>query len=211
MKALLALSFLKLFPLPAGEILTLDPNNSIPAAEINDKDDNDWNQQGVMVTNQPLDIAIQGQGFFWLIDGRDGSLKLTRYGAFAIDTHGNLVHKEHGDQVLKRIPGGVANISISEAETILDKKTGEKARLDTLEVTLEGHLIGHYRNGENRDIGTLAVLTFEHPRQLKRIGQDLFAATDAAGIASFDAKNYFYSGSLEGHDESIYDDMNLGK
>ena len=220
MKAVLAWSLLKLFPAPAGNHLSITPPESFTSTEQSEQntdldsalvEDETWLQQCFFVTEHLLDTAIDGEGFFWLIDGRDGALKLTRRGTFAVDAHGNLVHTEQGDQVLKRIPGGVSNISIADVDSIVDQKSGAPTRLDFLEITREGHLSGHYQNGDVRDIATLAVLTFEHPRRLRRLGQDLFAATDEAGIASYEGKNILYSGTLEGHAEAIYEEMNLGR
>lgn len=213
MNSLFAWSLLTLFPVPTAElVISVDPWDMISADEesSDDEDLNSWLQQGIRVTNQPLDVAIAGQGFFQLIDGASGTVKLTRDGRFSINAEGLLVHKVYGDQVLMRTASGVSSISMGDAEKIVDSNTGITAQLNSIEVTESGHLMAHYSNGEARDIAAFAIQTFEHPRALKRIGGHLFTATVEAGIARYDAANICFGGSLEELDERTYEVMNLG-
>ena len=59
---------------------------------------NDFSQGDLEKTDQPLDLAIQGQGFF-KVAGEKGFL-YTRQGNFKLDDQGNLVTAETGLQVV---------------------------------------------------------------------------------------------------------------
>jgi len=59
---------------------------------------NDFSQGDIEKTNQSLDLAIEGQGFFKVV-GEDGFL-YTRQGNFRLDNQGNLVTSETGLQVV---------------------------------------------------------------------------------------------------------------
>jgi flagellar hook protein FlgE len=58
--------------------------------------DNQMNAGSVQTTNNPLDCAIQGDGFFRVTDDPAGfaNMSYTRAGNFAVDANGNLVTQE---------------------------------------------------------------------------------------------------------------------
>jgi flagellar hook protein FlgE len=66
-------------------------------------------EQGVLQsTNRVLDLAIQGNGFFVVSDGR--RIAFTRDGSFDIDANGSLVHKGTGQRVVGWMPDASGNI-----------------------------------------------------------------------------------------------------
>lgn len=58
----------------------------------------DFSQGSMRQTSNPLDIAIQGEGFFAVLDAK-GDISYTRNGHFNLDSNGFLVTQQ-GDQVL---------------------------------------------------------------------------------------------------------------
>ena len=66
-------------------------------------------EQGTLqATNRMLDLAIQGNGFFVVSDGR--RIAFTRDGSFDIDANGSLVHKGTGQRVVGWMPDASGNI-----------------------------------------------------------------------------------------------------
>lgn len=63
----------------------------------------DFSQGGLKNTNNPLDVAIDGKGFFEV--ATPGGIRLTRHGSFSIDGNGQLVTKQ-GQPVLARANEG---------------------------------------------------------------------------------------------------------
>ena len=59
----------------------------------------DLTQGGLVATGNPLDLALNGQGFFVVQDG-DGQLRLTRDVRFTMDANGPLVMANNGMAVL---------------------------------------------------------------------------------------------------------------
>ena len=59
----------------------------------------DLTQGGLVATGNPLDLALNGQGFFVVQDG-DGQIRLTRDGRFTMDANGQLVMANNGMAVL---------------------------------------------------------------------------------------------------------------
>lgn len=67
--------------------------------------------------------------------------------------------------------------SLSQDGTMAGQLTG-------LTVSADGTMVGAYTNGESKDIGRVALATFEATNGLERIGNSLFRATPDAGQAA---------------------------
>ncbi len=115
-------------------------------------------------THNPLDLAIDGAGFFEL-QADDGKMVYTRDGQFRVDAEGNLasttgLHLSHGIQ----IPSGATDLRIA--------PSGEVSAL----------LAG---DTERSSVGTIELTTFAAPDALVSIGGNQFEATDAAGEPTY--------------------------
>jgi len=106
-------------------------------------------------TNSPLDVAIQGRGFF-KVQTPEGKTVFTRDGRFAIE-NGELVIKDIGKTGIK-IPDGVTGVTIEENGTVLGFKGKDKV-----------------------EIGKIKIYDFINPNCLKGIGKNAFEWTKEAG------------------------------
>jgi len=111
-------------------------------------------------TGNPLDLTIQGQGFFQVLLP-DGQTAYTRGGSFHTDAQGNLVTQE-GDPVQPSIaiPPGATSITVGSDGTV--------------SVTLPGQTAA-------QQIGSLQLALFNNPGGLNSTGGNLFLATTASG------------------------------
>ncbi len=99
-------------------------------------------QGALELTGRSTDLAIQGNGFFMLSNGRD--IQFTRDGAFALDAEGYLVHRGTGWKVLgwRADPGGLidTNRAIT-ASSVLQFPVGSQAVVrQTSKVIYTGNL-----------------------------------------------------------------------
>lgn len=134
----------------------------------------DFTPGAVETTNQELDVAIRGEGFFQLsIEGQDGVF-YTRAGNFQLNLDSELV-TPNGDRVLNA-SGGVIT---------LDLEAGEPVILPTGEIM---------QNGE--EASKLGVVTFENPQQLVKIGESMFRAPTGT-TAELDENPQLVQGALE--------------
>ncbi len=101
-----------------------------------------FTQGGLLTTNKPTDLAIQGEGFFVLSDGT--SEYYTRAGAFEVDAAGTLVDTATG----YRVQGAGGDIRIS--------PTATSAPAATTTATFSGNLDGTAEAGASY-AATLAV------------------------------------------------------
>jgi flagellar basal-body rod protein FlgG len=121
----------------------------------------DFNQ-----TNGPLDLAIQGAGFFQ-ISRPDGTIAYTRAGNFHPNNQGTLV-TANGDTVLPAItiPSNATNITISQYGIV--------------SATIPGQT-------NAAQLGTIQLATFANPGGLNSIGGNLLEQTAASGNPITDA------------------------
>jgi flagellar basal-body rod protein FlgG len=111
-------------------------------------------------TGNPLDMAIQGNGFFQ-VTLPSGETAYTRSGAFHLDDQGNVVTAQ-GDPLTPAItvPPGVTSITIGSDGTVSVTQPGQQAA---------------------QQVGNIQLALFPNPGGLNSIGQNLFLATTASG------------------------------
>lgn len=115
-------------------------------------------------TQNPLNIAVDGAGFFEL-EAADGRMVYTRDGQFRIDDEGYLVSIQ-GLRPSRpvQIPAGASEFRIA--------ANGDVSAL------LPG-------DTERSDLGSIELTTFPSPDALVALGENLFAAEEGAGTASY--------------------------
>lgn len=111
-------------------------------------------------TGNPLDLTIQGQGFFQVLLP-DGETAYTRAGSFHLDAQGNLVTQDGNPvQPAVTIPPGATSVTVAQDGTI--------------SVTLPGQTAA-------QQVGSLQLALFNNPGGLNSTGSNLFLATTASG------------------------------
>jgi len=111
-------------------------------------------------TGNPLDLAIQGGGFFQVLLP-SGEIAYTRAGNFAVDNVGNLVTQD-GNQIQPgiTIPADALTITVGSDGTVSVTEPGQQ---------------------QPAQVGTIQLATFQNPGGLNSIGNNLFTATAASG------------------------------
>ncbi|HEY8548660.1 MAG TPA: flagellar basal-body rod protein FlgG [Vicinamibacterales bacterium] len=127
-------------------------------------------------TNAPLDIAIQGQGFFQ-VTLPDGRTAYTRAGAFHMNAEGMLVTAEgYALEPQITIPPDATSISISKEGVVSVAIAGQTA---------------------TQEVGTLELATFQNPAGLQAIGGNFFTVTTASGEPTTGAPGTEGMGTLQ--------------
>src|SRR5579872_6245094 len=111
-------------------------------------------------TDNPLDVVIQGKGFFQ-VRRASGDLAYTRDGSFQLDRDGNLVTAT-GDPIEPQItiPAQAQAITIATDGTVSYTQPGQSA---------------------SQVAGQIQLANFTNPGGLNSLGNGLFAPTDASG------------------------------
>ncbi|MGC9313510.1 MAG: flagellar basal-body rod protein FlgF [Sediminispirochaetaceae bacterium] len=153
-----------------------------------------FNQGALKQSNNPFDLALDGEGFFSVETTRGE--RYSRNGSFHLSKEGVLVTKQ-GEPVL----GENGIIRIKKNNFVVDKKgnvyqnavfSGDPERLVSMEEN-------EWENLELVD--TLKVVDFERPRFLKKEGDSLWRTTEEAGDmqqAALGSETKVEQGFLEG-------------
>ncbi|MFA7240711.1 MAG: flagellar basal-body rod protein FlgG [Sulfuricellaceae bacterium] len=117
-------------------------------------------------TGNPLDVAINGKGFFQILMP-DGTTGYTRDGSFQLDNQGQLVT--------------ASGFTVQPALTIpADAQSVTIGRDGTVSITQPG-------NAAAQQIGSLQLANFINPAGLQSLGENLYAETAASGAPAANA------------------------
>lgn len=150
------------------------------------------NTQGAMqTTNNSLDIALDGEGFFQ-VQMPGGTLGYTRAGNFSRSAEGLLVTSE-GYQVMPGItvPEGATQITIGTDGTVSATIQGQTAPAE---------------------IGQIQIATFPNPAGLQSKGDNYLTETAASGavnmgVAGLEGRGQIRQGMLEGSNVNVVEEL----
>ena len=140
-----------------------------------------FTQGTAMTTNNPLDIAIMGDGFFQITKA-DGSNVFTRDGAFRLNGTGQIVTTDGLPMTPTiTIPNDATNVTIGTDGTVNVQNP----------------------NGDISNLGQLQLVKFVNPGGLESLGRNLYRETIAAGapttgIPGEQGMGEIFQGFLEG-------------
>jgi len=111
-------------------------------------------------TGNPLDLAIQGLGFFQ-VTMPDGTIAYTRSGSFHLDAQGNIVTADGNPlQPNITIPANATTITIGTDGTVSVTQSGQTAA---------------------QQVGAIQLAMFPNPGGLNSVGNNLYLQTTASG------------------------------
>lgn len=120
----------------------------------------EFSQGSLQVTEQPLDMAINGRGFLQVLLP-DGTISYTRDGQFQLNSNGDIVTANgHPLEPAITVPDNTASITIGTDGTVTSLVRG-----DTAPTT----------------IGNITTVDFINPQGLEAIGNNLFRETGSSG------------------------------
>ena len=140
-------------------------------------------------TDNPLDVAIMGDGFFKLT-GPEGSSVYTRDGAFQLNAEGNLTNVDG---------------------LLLDPTIHIPTEATAVTINAQGFVKGLV-DGDTQDFGQIKVSTVANPAGMSRIGGNLFVPTAASGEIAEKTPGEQGSGQLqsehlEGSNVAVVEEM----
>jgi len=145
----------------------------------------------LQVTEQPLDVAVNGRGFFQILLP-DGSVGYTRDGQFQVDSSGQVVTSSgYVLQPAVTIPSTATSVTVGSdgVISVQDSATGTTSQ-----------------------IGQLQLGDFVNPAGLQAIGGNLFKETSASGAVStgnpgLNGVGAVLQGSLENSNVNVVEEL----
>ncbi|MCG7491143.1 flagellar basal-body rod protein FlgG [Vibrio sp. Of14-4] len=150
-----------------------------------------FTQGNTQNTNQELDLAVMGQGFFQ-IENTDGQIMYSRNGQFHVNSEGLMVNSQGlplEPQI--QIPENALSISVGVDGTVSATTTD---------------------SNDPEELGQITLAKFINPAGLEAIGGNLFRETAASGqadelTAGEDGVGHIKQGALEGANVQVVEEM----
>ncbi len=150
-----------------------------------------FSTQSYQETQNPLDLAIEGDGFF-RVELPDGTEGYTRDGSFKLDSEGTIVTSD--GYILQpeiTIPDDAVSITVDKYGTVSIVRAGSST---------------------SEDLGTLEMAKFINPSGLLSIGDNFYQETDASGApieanAGEDGIGTILQGFLESSNVNVVEEM----
>ena len=150
-----------------------------------------YTQGNMEITNNSLDLAIEGQGFFQ-IQMPDGTTAYTRDGAFQKNEQGELVTSSgYRVQPGINIPQNAMSVAIGSDGTVTAQVSGQAAPVQ---------------------IGTLQLANFVNPSGLEARGENLLAESASSGppqpgTPGLNGLGHIQQGSLESSNVNVVEEL----
>ena len=150
-----------------------------------------FTQGNTQNTNQELDLAVMGQGFFQ-IENSDGEIVYSRNGQFHINSEGLMVNSQGlplEPQI--QIPSNALTVSVGVDGRVTATTPGDAAA---------------------QSLGQITLAKFINPAGLEALGGNLFRETEASGfaeelVAGQDGAGSIKQGALEGSNVQVVEEM----
>ena len=153
--------------------------------------DRDFHQGPLERTDDPLSLAIEGQGFFTVI-GPNGEDRYTRDGSFRLDSQGRLVNSQG-------------------YEVKMEGATSIPPAVEDLTVDKNGMIYGKI-GGTYQEFGKVILTVFPNPAGLEGVGSNLYRESAQSGPAvsvepGLEGAGFILSGYLENSNVEIVTEM----
>lgn len=151
----------------------------------------DFSAGNMRATSGPLDVAIEGRGFFQ-VQLPDGTTGYTRSGALHLNGEGRLVTNEgYSLEPQLTIPANATSVTVS--------KDG------IVSVSIAGQT-------NAQQLGTIELASFQNPAGMRALGGNLFAPTTASGepvvgVPGVEGNGTIAQGFLEDSNVSVVEEM----
>ncbi|WP_144275980.1 flagellar basal-body rod protein FlgG [Gottschalkia acidurici] len=156
----------------------------------------DFKNGGLIDTQNNLDVAIEGSGFF-SVQMPNENIKYTRDGSFKLSV-------EDGSRFLVTSDGYYV---LSEDDDIIEIEEG----LKELQIDELGYITAEDEDGEIVEIGRLKFVDFINPSGLLSEGKNLYSQTQVSGeavdIPSEEMESKILQGYLESSNVQVVDEM----
>lgn len=143
---------------PVGE------NINVGAGVLYNSISTDFKQGALTTTHRPLDVAINGQGFFE-VTLANGEKAYTRDGSFQVDASGNLCDKN----------GNLVTLVDDQGNVIPE---GNLLNTEGLEIDSNG-MVSAVLDGERMSYGQIAIALFPNPEGLQKMGPNLLTSLNS--------------------------------
>ncbi len=150
-----------------------------------------FSQGSINQTSNPLDLAIEGSGFF-AVSKTDGTLAYTRAGSFQLDSQGRITTADGFPlEPPITVPNNSTSVSIAADGTVSVVQPGSTAK---------------------NNVGQITLTNFPNPNGLEADGHNLYTPTASSGepitgSPGTDGRGTLMQGAVEGSNVDVVNEM----
>lgn len=160
-------------------------------------------EQGTMIpTQNPLDVALKGEGFLEVIT--PNGVRFTRKGNLSLNRDGELV-TDQGYRVLSALNASAESLRDPASAESFPRPEERVLRVPTntkLTISNEGDILT-----KDGIVGKLSVIEFQDIHALRKEGNSLYITPDEANVVRTDIKTSVHQGFLEGSNVNAIEEM----
>ncbi len=166
----------------------------------------------VQQTGSALDLAINGEGFFTVVNPVSGKTFYTRNGNFSLDGSGYVLDNAGSRFQVLPVDALGAVTSLTPTDAVAALTNGAGSDLLAINVKQDGAMIASYADGSTTEIGKVALASFVAPAGLLQTGSQNWQATGISGPATYNQPGAarfgtILSGALEQSNVDIAEEM----
>lgn len=148
-------------------------------------------------TGSALDLAVNGEGFFTVVNPLSGETEYTRAGKFSVDGNGYIKTAEGSRMQIFPVDSSGAITSMTALQDAQIPSTNTAgSEFAGVTINSNGEVIATYADGSNTTLGVAAMATFISPTGLKQMGSASWQASGTSGAATYGQPGTGLYGSL---------------
>ena len=162
-----------------------------------------YEQGAFQQTGDVLDLAIEGQGLFTLIDADQPDNRIyTRDGSFTVNANG-LISNTEGKQLMSALGAPITVPMTANIATLVNgTQTFTESRLTGVAIRTDGQIEATYGNNATFFVGQVGLSMFADANRLTPLGQNFFRENAKSGAGVLGApieqgRGKVHSGALE--------------
>lgn len=163
-------------------------------------------------TGNALDVAVNGEGFFTVVNPLSGDTQFTRNGAFTVDGDGYITTAQGAQLQVYPVDatGAISGTTLQAVQIPSTNAAG--ADYSGVSVGESGEVVATYSDGTSTTLGVVALAHFIAPTGLKQLGNATWAATGLSGTATYgqpgsNSYGSLLSGALERSNVDIAEEL----
>ncbi|MGO8700727.1 MAG: flagellar hook-basal body protein [Limisphaerales bacterium] len=148
---------------------------------------NDWTQGTINPTGVTSNLAINGNGFFVVLDPTSGAQYVTQDGSFTVNSSGNLVTAT-GMEVLGYNTSSNGTVSTGTTGPLSINISGSTstAAMTGYTINSQGIITVTQADGTTSSCGQILLQNFTNPQGLTKVGNDMYSIQAGAGALAMD-------------------------
>jgi flagellar basal-body rod protein FlgF len=160
----------------------------------------DFTQGTLSPTNNPLDVALFGEGFYEVLTPY--GVRFTRKGHFSISKDGEIVNDRGFKLLSAQVGDSQGGDEATSNKSIEDRVIKVPTNLKKLSISKEGEIFT-----ENGLMGQISVVEFKDPHALRKQGNSLFANPYPTNTFEQAKKTAVHQGFVEGSNVNAVKEM----